>query len=131
MIEIYNYSIVLAITLIIDGLWLFISHQIYINMYKRLLGRVSKFDLVGAVFAYLILALGTTVFIVEPALKNNWSWYHIITKSMILGLVVYGVYNMTNRATFGEEWDWNIALMDMAWGIIGTSLISIASVYVL
>ena len=44
-----------------------------------------------------------------------------MSKAVILGaffgLVVYGVYNLTNIATIPGD-SWNMALIDLSWGIL-------------
>jgi len=45
-------------------------------------------------------------------------------KSALLGLAIYGTYEMTNYATL-SNWDLKVSGMDITWGII----ISILSLY--
>ena len=38
-----------------------------------------------------------------------------ITDAFLLGVLVYGVYDLTNMATI-KEWTWNTVLLDSVWG---------------
>ena len=44
---------------------------------------------------------------------------------MILGLVIYGVYETTSKALL-SEWKWSTVLIDTIWGSIFFGLVSIA-----
>jgi len=127
----YNYIITSIITLIIDGLWLFISGKHYLEMYQKMFKTsITLIDWNATILAYLLLALGTTYFIVNPALNEHQKPEVYIPKAGLLGLIVYGVYNMTNKATL-KGWQWGMSLVDTIWGIVGTILISSISIILL
>ena len=39
-------------------------------------------------------------------------------EGLVLGLVIYGVYNVTNRVTFGPLWSERVMFQDLAWGAL-------------
>ena len=49
---------------------------------------------------------------------------------MVLGLVVYGVYNGTNMATI-REWGLKEFVVDTVWGTFLSGLISVGSIYII
>ena len=43
--------------------------------------------------------------------------FTIYQRAFILGLVMYGVFDGTNRALF-NDWTLNMSMMDVAWGTV-------------
>jgi uncharacterized membrane protein len=59
--------------------------------------------IVGAAITYILLAFALSHFVSSP--RN----------AFLLGICIYGVYDMTNYALF-NKWALQTALMDMLWG---------------
>jgi uncharacterized membrane protein len=49
-----------------------------------------------------------------------------VVKGAVFGLVVYGVYNLTNRALLAN-YPWSLVVTDTAWGVFIFSLIGYMS----
>ena len=64
-------------------------------------------DLISALFCYLFLSFGLYYFII----KSNKS----LLDAFLLGLVIYGVFDTTNKALF-SKWKWITVLFDTLWG---------------
>ncbi len=107
-----DFLLTLGVILGIDVVWLGVVAK---NFYAKQLGgfeRTVRWPAVGLV--YLVLALGL-VFLVLPKAGGN-------AKSALLwggfyGLVVYGVYDLTNMATL-KNWTLTMVVVDMLWGSI-------------
>lgn len=99
-----------------------------INMFSKT--EISKLRLyTSALIAYLLLALGIYVFIIRPEMENyKQDYLNIIIKGMILGLVVYGVYNGTNGSTI-KEWGTKEFIVDTVWGTMLSGTLAVTSVY--
>ena len=107
-------------------------------MYDRQFNRINKCSETqmsnlrvysSAIIAYLLLALGIYVFIIRPEMDNfKQDYLSIIIRGMILGLVVYGVYNGTNMATI-KEWGTKEFIADTVWGTMLSGTLAITSVY--
>jgi uncharacterized membrane protein len=68
---------------------------------------------------------------VKPEINNYKQDYNdIIIRGMILGLVVYGVYNTTNLVTI-KEWGLIESIVDTIWGSFLFGLISGLSIYLI
>ena len=100
---------------VLDGLWLGVFMTDFYT--SRLLpiarvadGRLSPLWAPAAV-VYLLLALGIALFVV-PRSESMWQ---AAALGLVFGLVVYGVYDLTNYATI-ERWTAALVLTDMAWG---------------
>lgn len=73
-------------------------------------------------FIYLLLAVGI-VFFVFPRIHEN----NILSDSIIwgglLGLIVYGVYDITNYTLF-DKYNLSLALQDILYGCIVTAIVT-------
>ena len=100
--------------------------------YDQQLGSLARRD--GAAFAprwleafivYLLIPAGIVLF-VRPQLTPQTSLAMAFLWGAAYGLVVYGVYDFTNRAIL-EKWTLVLALADVAWGmtLCGTSTLAL------
>jgi uncharacterized membrane protein len=131
--NIINYIIILVLLLVID---IPMITKINSKMYQTQLNRINKdsksnksAQLISALICYLLLALAIYIFIVSPekgkSIKS--SHFDIIKKGMLLGFIIYGVYNSTNRATI-HEFGTKESIVDTLWGSILIGLISFLSI---
>ena len=96
------------------------------KFYTTELSKIAKMEngkltpnLPVALFVYLLLALGIAFF-VFPIAKTN---IEAIIFGALMGLVIYGVYDLTNFATL-KDFSLRMTLTDLTWG---TFLCSITS----
>lgn len=69
---------------------------------------------VGAtILCYLLLIFGIHYFIIKPERS--------IKEAFILGILIYGVFETTNKALF-NNWKWTTVVMDTLWGGVLFSL---------
>lgn len=69
---------------------------------------------IGAtILCYLLLIFGIHYFIIKPERS--------IKEAFILGILIYGVFETTNKALF-SDWKWTTVFMDTLWGGILFSL---------
>ena len=110
----------LPLTLMLDYLWLGkIMQRFYLSElgpYARRRGDSIEPVYWAAGLVYLLIPLGVVLFAlprVNPAapLLSSLGW------GAIYGLVLYGVYDLTNMATL-ERWPLRMVLVDICWGIV-------------
>jgi len=120
------FGIAFIIFSILDALWLGL---IATSFYSKELGALARRTADGALSphwgaalaAYIVLVLAIVVFILPQFTSKPISpaifWY-----GALFGVVVYGVYDLTNLATL-KDWSLKVTLLDMLWGgiIYGTS----------
>lgn len=130
------YIIVLVLFLLIDlPIILYFNKPIYDKQFNRINkcsnNEISNLQVYSsAIIAYLLLALGIYIFIIRPEMNTyKQDYLNIIIQGMILGLVVYGVYNGTNMATI-KEWGVKEFIIDTVWGTILSGTIAGSSVYI-
>lgn len=78
-------------------------------------------------FVYLLIGTGI-VYLVEPKLvgleKNSREYfYYAMLWGGLLGLIIYGVFDLTNYAIF-TDWNPVLALGDTLWGTFLTGLVT-------
>ncbi len=86
----------------------------------------GDFKLWPAVVVYVLLALGTILFVFPKITSLGTAALY----GAFLGLIVYGVYDMTNLAII-TGWPLKFALVDMAWGTVSGGLIAMIAYWVL
>jgi uncharacterized membrane protein len=76
--------------------------------------------------AYVALAWGLCEFALLPSLEADSPKLTAAAKGAVLGAVIYGVYDATNLAVFGQGYSWKLALADAAWGTTAFGAASLA-----
>ncbi|MDZ4677257.1 MAG: DUF2177 family protein [Oligoflexia bacterium] len=71
-------------------------------------------------FVYFFLTLGLLTLVATP---KKATLTEALIYGAIYGLVVYGVYDFTNRAVL-KHWPWDFMLVDIAWGSVSCALVS-------
>ena len=106
-----------------DAVWLTVMGP---RLYRPVLGPIlaDKIDLPAAAAFYLIYIGGIVFLAVTPALKDG-QWRTAAINGLVLGLVAYGAYDLTNQATL-KLWSSKLTLADMAWGGGMTALAAVA-----
>jgi len=124
---IYSALVSSFIFLIIDIIWL--SYAVK-NFYRPNLGSLlNETPVMWAAFLfYLFYAIGLAILVLQPAITNE-SIFQAFWSGIILGVVAYGTYNLTNMATI-KNWSINVVIVDMLWGGILTGSSSAIGIYI-
>jgi uncharacterized membrane protein len=123
---ILNIRILLIIffVLITDLIWVnkVMRSKWNINI-ENIQGISLKPNIAFAILSYIFLIGGLIYFVQNDLIINKDNY---IQKSLIngaiFGLVVYGVYDLTNLSLF-KNWNINLAITDIIWGIFLCSII--------
>ncbi len=121
--DLRNYAVLLAVFLVIDGLWLTVIAK---KLYAQHLGYLmaEKPRLLAALAFYLLFVLGLQGFVVNPALAAE-SWKAALLPGMLFGLIAYATYDLTNLATV-KGWPVLITAIDLVWGSAVSGVTSLA-----
>lgn len=106
-----GYGAALLVVGVLDALWLgFLAR----DFYRRELGDLmtDAVRVVPAAIFYFGFPAGLVTLVLTPLPSGLGE---AMWKSALLGLLAYGVYDMTNMATL-RHWSLKLALTDMAWG---------------
>jgi len=120
------FAIVLPIFLLMDLVWLgvvmkgFYSHEL--GEMARRQGEALAPRWGAAILVYLLIPGGIVLF-VRPLLGANATSLQAFGWGALFGLVLYGVYDLTNLAVL-DKWTLRMTLADIAWGCVLCGTIS-------
>ena len=112
-----------VVFVLMDGAWLALVAP---RLYRPIIGELMA----GAVrpapasACYLIYVAGLVFLAGRPAWRTG-EWTTALVSGLVLGLVAYGAYDLTNHATL-KVWSLKITLADMAWGAIVSGSAAVA-----
>lgn len=95
------------ILVLIDFIYLQLIKSYFANQIKIIQGSIMQINLLGAFICYLFLVLGINYFILSSSKS--------VFDAFLLGLIIYGVFETTNKALF-SKWDWKTVFIDTLWG---------------
>jgi uncharacterized membrane protein len=105
---------------VLDGLWLGVLMGGFYKSQLSLLARMSGDKLAPlwgpAIFVYVLLAFGIVGFV----LPRNYGEASIV-RGALFGVVVYGVYDLTNLATL-RSWPIALTAIDIVWGATASAI---------
>ncbi len=109
----------------LDAIWL---GYVMTSRYKEWLGPLARLNadgsfninFIAAVGVYILLA-SAIVFFVLPVLGSSSGAAKIFFYGALMGLIIYGVYDLTNAATL-TRWPISLIVADMAWGALATGM---------
>lgn len=112
-----------AITLVsIDSIYLQLIKNFFTNQIKLVQGSAMKLNFISILLCYAFLVFGINYFIIQP----NRS----IQDAFLLGLIIYGVFETTNKALF-NNWYWLTVFIDTLWGGVLFGLTTFITPYIL
>jgi len=118
----WGYGAALLTIGVLDGLWLgVIARDFYRSQMTGVIA--DNFNVVPAVIFYFLYPLGLLFVALTPPAQ---AWTEALTRSALLGLLAYGVYDLTNMATL-KVWPAKLAMTDIAWGTFMTAMAGLAA----
>lgn len=116
-----SFVAALVAFLVLDGLWLGVVMG---GFYRTQMSPIARMDATGfapiwpvAALVYVLLAVGIAGLVAPRAstVLAGLGW------GACFGLVVYGVYDLTNLATL-RDWTVTLTIVDIAWGTSACAL---------
>ena len=104
-----QYLLGAIVLIVLDGIYLNIIKQHFSKQIKAVQGSDLKVNFMAAILTYVFLIFGLNYFIIRKRLP--------VTDAMLLGLVIYATYELTNMALL-KNWSWITVILDTAWGSI-------------
>jgi uncharacterized membrane protein len=102
---------VTAVLLVLDAGWLTANNAYHRQVFAAIQGQPLQVRMIGAVGSYLLLIIGVWFF----ATRDATSWQEAAGRGALLGLCLYGVYDLTNYATL-TKYPVRYMVTDMIWG---------------
>lgn len=110
----------------IDFVWLaFVAKGFYAQQLGPLMRESPNLAIAG-VF-YVVYVVGIVVFAVLPALREE-SWASALGLGILLGVVAYGTYDITNLSTI-KDWPLTMSIVDLVWGGVLTGVAATAGYF--
>jgi len=120
------YAAILPIFLAVDFLWLGVVMSKFYKDELGVLARVSNGALTPVLWAagvvYILIPLGVVLFAL-PRVSQEHMASTALFWGFIFGVVLYGVYDMTNYALV-SKWSLRMSIVDILWGGAINSLIT-------
>jgi uncharacterized membrane protein len=117
----------LIFMLALDAVWITGNRTMYTNAVRDVQLQPLKVNVVATVLSYAFI-YGAMLLIAMPAItrpnhgnKQSMTALETLKRSAIyaggLGLVIYGVYNMTTKALL-HRYPWKVGIADTLWGTV-------------
>ena len=109
MINIIQYLLSGVIFVLLDSIYLHLVKNYFNKQIKLVQGSPIQLNFLAAIITYLILIIGLNYFIIS---KNK-----SVLDAMILGFVIYGVYEFTTLSII-KNWQILTTIIDTIWGTV-------------
>ena len=103
----FSLFLTAIILICLDSIYLTLVKKSMINQVVKIQKSKFQINIFGFISSYLFLVIGLYFFVIRKKLNYLYG--------ALLGIVIYGVYDMTNLATF-HKWSYWFALQDILWG---------------
>jgi len=125
------YGAILPVFLAIDFLWLGVVMSKFYKDELGVLARVSDGALTPVLWAaaivYVLIPLGVVLFALPRV-----SQQHLVSSALfwgfIYGIVLYGVYDMTNYSLV-SKWSLRMSIVDILWGGVINAVVTCAAAF--
>lgn len=124
---IFSYLLTLGVFLLVDLLWLGVVAK---GIYEKHIGflMADKVNWLSAITFYCCFVAAIFLFVIFPAIEKE-SALRALGLGAAFGFITYATYELTNHAIL-KDWPASIILIDLAWGVVLTSIVSIAGFYI-
>jgi uncharacterized membrane protein len=102
-----EYLYVIIIILFLDFIYLLSAKETIFKMVKKIQQEDVNIKIAPLFLIYALMSFGLYYFIIKPRKK--------VEDAFVLGILVNGVYELTNYAIF-KKWDLVMMLLDGLWG---------------
>ena len=109
----------MIILLVIDSIWVLGARNLHSKIAQNVQKSPLKVDILPVILFYLLVPLGY-VFIIKKLAKTK---VEAFLYGLLLGLLMYGTFDLTNKAIF-KDYPWYYTLLDMGWGTLCVGIVS-------
>ena len=95
------------LVVLIDSVYLSSVKGYFGKQIKDVQGTPMKLDMMATILAYVFIVFGLNYFIISKRAS--------VKDAFLLGLVIYGIYEFTNKAIL-TKWTYNTVALDTVWG---------------
>jgi uncharacterized membrane protein len=113
-----------ASVLLMDACWLTLNYKYHEKLFKSVQNSPMTVRLIPAALVYILIPLALYYFAIQPSKSEKDS----LIKGSLLGLSMYGLYDLTNLATL-KGWTTEMAIRDTLWGTVACGTASLVGFY--
>ena len=114
-----KYAVVVALVAyaVVEASWLALMTPFYARRFAAFAkySRLALRSLPAAIAVYAILLVTSWTLVAAPIARARSTPAQAAIRGGAFGLAVYGVYNLTNKATL-PGYGWSMVAVDSAWG---------------
>jgi uncharacterized membrane protein len=127
MKPVISYILTAVVFFAVDMIWLGLVAK---ELYRKYLGALlsDSVNWVAAIIFYLVFIAGIFIFVINPAVEKQ-SAVRAMILGAVFGFIAYATYDLTNYATM-KGFPLNIVFIDLAWGAVLTSVVSLSGYYI-
>ena len=118
------YLISAVVIIILDAIQIMVNQKFHATLFKNVQKSPMKVRIVPAILVYVLMPFAVTYF----AILQSKSLTDASIKGGLLGMSIFGVYDLTNFATL-DGWTVEMAMMDILWGSVMFSITSAVGYY--
>ena len=96
-----------VVMLLLDACYLYLNGPMFMRLFRSVQHDDMRVKMIGVVLCYFLLIFGLYYFIISRRRP--------VMEAFLFGLVIYGVYETTNYATF-NKWTPLMLVLDTVWG---------------
>ncbi len=97
----------------LDIVWLTINSKYHSKLFESIQQSPLQIKIIPTILVYIWMVGAVTYFGVLSSKTSNEAILH----GGYIGLAMYGLYDLTNLATF-KKWTYEMSLKDMTWGTL-------------
>ncbi len=117
----FNILLTLIGTLIIiaiDSTYLYLNK----NFYNSIIDPSVNINIIYAIFTWILIIVSIQLLVLS---RDNLTQGKVFLYGILLGLAMYGVYNLTNASMYPNKWNNIIIIGDTSWGMLVTGIMSL------
>ena len=118
------YLISAVVIIILDAIQIMVNQKFHATLFKNVQKSPMKVRIVPSILVYVLMPFAVTYF----AILQSKSLTDASIKGGLLGMSIFGVYDLTNFATL-DGWTVEMAMMDILWGSVMFSITSAVGYY--
>ena len=109
MLKAFFYTLLTILAM--DAVWLTLNYNYHKDLIESVQKGVLTIRLLPAGLTYVLIALAVAYFAIKPSKNVKES----VKNGALLGLSMYGLYDLTNLATL-KGWTTEMLIKDVSWG---------------
>ena len=113
-----------VVMLILDAIWLTLNYTAHSKLIETVQKSAVEVRLIPALLVYILIPAAVYYFAIEPSKTQAQA----ALKGSLLGLSMYGLYDLTNLSTL-KGWTVTMAIKDSLWGTVLCGIGSVAGFY--